>query len=1105
MNPALRINGQEVSPQAFYAVACDPRRPVVVEACAGAGKTWMLVSRILRALLDGAQPQEILAITFTKKAAAEMRDRLDEWLGKFARAQAPERIDELCRRGCTLAQALELEPRLAVLHEQVLNSGRSVEIRTFHSWFTQLLRTAPLALLQELRLHPQMQLLEDSSELHPVLWRRLMRRVRSEVARVADLEALIQTYGRSSTQQWLMNILQRRVEFELADQHGVLDSGVESAASWYPEFAHVDQPLDVLRDAQRLQQLRSLAQELGQAGAGTTRKNEAAQRIVLALEASGTEAMWSHLSKALFSDAGSLRQLGDSALLRQVQAWVESLRDAVAQQQAHEAHLRLVRLGRLLLEEYAALKRERGVADMPDLELCALHLLSNSQMSAWVQERLDARIRHVLIDEFQDTSPLQWHALYVWLSAYAGAGGGAQGAPSVFIVGDPKQSVYHFRGAEPQVFIEAQALVREGLGGDVLSSDHTRRNAQAVIDTLNTVFGAPDQAKVAAGAFRPHTTGSDVPGQVLRLPPVQRPAGEKTQRQGHRAALESSAPAWRDALTQARSEPKEALRLQEVRQVAAAIGELIQRGYEPGDIHVLSRKRKHLQQLAEVLRAAGIAYAQPDDSALMDSPLVRDVVALLDALVSPAHNLSLAQALRSPIFGASDTDLMMVATTAGQCELTWSAALEQLDAQGLASGTLARAQALLRPWRAAALTLPPHDLLERIVSSGQLRERYAMSLPAAMREVALEHLDALLGQSLDLDGGRYATPYNFVRALRQRAIIVPMKPRLEAVQLLTIHSAKGLEARAVFLLDTDPERSKPDTAALLVEWPPEHPAPRRVAFVASSSRIAPSLRDAMQAELDKRAQEERNALYVAMTRAKELLVLSSTEPWQSGPSAVWQAHLQGLALTPWTIAPRLLPEAGVRAGETAAVIHTALPQWRAVPEVDPQSCPEEAPLGFAEQRTALGQAVHRVMEWASGGDEAQGYSGEALMRAVHQAVSAFGLPAAAAPEVRAVVERILGKPELSHLFDRRRLHWAGNEVVVSHEGQVLRIDRLVCVERDGHKQWWVLDYKLNPAPHELQAYRQQLSRYARAIREMQPDDEVIAAFVTANADLLVLS
>ena len=160
---AYTANGQTVSSADFYAIACNPARAVVVEACAGAGKTWMLVSRILRALLAGAEPQHILAITFTKKAAAEMRARLQEWLAEFATAPAEKLIKELQNRGMSASEAAQHAPALQGLYLKLLRHGRTVQIRTFHSWFAALLRAAPLQILQQLQLPPDYELLEDNS------------------------------------------------------------------------------------------------------------------------------------------------------------------------------------------------------------------------------------------------------------------------------------------------------------------------------------------------------------------------------------------------------------------------------------------------------------------------------------------------------------------------------------------------------------------------------------------------------------------------------------------------------------------------------------------------------------------------------------------------------------------------------------------------------------------------------------------------------------------------------------------------------------------------------------------------------------------------------
>ena len=184
--PAYFHNGQSITAEAFYAIACDPRRNVAVEACAGAGKTWILVSRMLRALLeadggpDGVQPHEILAITFTKKAAGEMRERLYEWLEKFAHADDETLEKELKIRGVignfTDKNSLQANKygikQLSKLYQKVLASGRPVQIRTFHSWFAALLRSAPMATLQQLGLPLNYELLEDDKPARALVWRR---------------------------------------------------------------------------------------------------------------------------------------------------------------------------------------------------------------------------------------------------------------------------------------------------------------------------------------------------------------------------------------------------------------------------------------------------------------------------------------------------------------------------------------------------------------------------------------------------------------------------------------------------------------------------------------------------------------------------------------------------------------------------------------------------------------------------------------------------------------------------------------------------------------------------------------------------------------------
>ena len=1067
--PAYRADGAPVSREAFYALACDPRRSVAVEACAGAGKTWMLVSRIVRALLDGAQPQEILAITFTRKAAGEMRERLDEWLAEFAAASAQQRVDALLARGVPAAQAPSLADALAGLQRRVLDAGRAVEVRTFHAWFAQLLRAAPYELLDEIGIDPEGELLQDIDDHRSEVMRRFHGALLRDEAARADHAALIAGRGRSQAAKWFDAVLARRVELEFADDAGALDDAVSPAV---PPGAPA--PIAEIGTAAWRHALDRLAAALAASGKATGRNAADALRDALDLDGADDrfDAVWS----ALFTTTGSPRKLPAVDDLEPTQNALEAIARRQHQHDSHLEHARMVRLARVLLAEYAAYKRERGLLDMNDLERGAMALLGDAALAGWVQERLDARIRHVLIDEFQDTSPLQWHALHGWLSAYAGAGGGASGQrpPSVFVVGDPKQSIYRFRRAEPRVFAAVREFVVEALGGCVLECDHTRRNAPGVLAALNAVF---DQAQ-AAGAydgFRAHTTESTPTGEpgLLVLPRVPRPPKDD-------GAADAGEPVWRDSLTEPRREPEMQRREAEARRVADAIVQRLAEGLAPRDIMVLSRTRAPLRLLARELQRRHVPYVAVDDTSLIEATEAQDLVAVLDVLVSPGHRLSLARALRSPLFDVGDDDLLTLAraATAGD----WWAALIALEG---GSAALQRARSLLAQWQVAARGLPPHDLLDRIVAQGELRERLAARVPAAQRATALATVDAVLLQALALDGGRYATPYAFVRALKRRSIAVPATDFGAAVRLLTVHGAKGLEAELVFVMDTDPEAGKAETATLLVDWPVQAGAPRRCAFVYSESRCPPELAPLMDEERRAREREELNGLYVAMTRARRQLVFSATEPHRGSGATSWWQRIEGQA-QPWEPTAVAGPGPAAATAEPAPAI-VDLPRWTQAPAAAALPAPADDSAA-----SRLGQAVHRVLEW-----HAQG--GADLSTLAAGAAAEFGAPAA---EVAGIAGRILANPESARFFDAAALRWAGNEVPVSLGGEVLRIDRLVRLDDDGVDTWWVLDYKLNHRPEALAAYHAQLADYRAAVAQAQPGARVRSAFIAGDGRLV---
>lgn len=1109
--PAYRINGAPAAREAFYALACDPARSIAVEACAGAGKTWMLVSRILRALLDGCAPQDILAITFTKKAAGEMRDRLHAELRRWATLPDDVLAGELRARGLSDADAVRRVPEARSLHARVTALGRPVQVRTFHSWFAALLRGAPLSVLQELDLPVQYELLEDDARAVAQVWPRFYAALTRSPAERQDFMDGVAEHGRHQTLAALKKALDKRVEFRLADAVGVVDASVDTFSARYPALRDLARPELALLQPEARIRWHARAQTLGTEANKTPK--ESASKVIGAFELPDEPAFMPQrmalLRKAfLVADEDRLNsRLAKFEAAQSAEAELIELCGAVRQHKAWLHHQRMSRLARVLLGSFAAFKRERGWVDMNDVEGAARRLLGDAELSGWLQQRLDARLRHVLIDEFQDTNPLQWQALYGWLSAYAGAGPGE--APCVFLVGDPKQSIYRFRRAEPQVFKAAQAFVVQGLAGALLSCDHTRRCAPEVVDALNAAMGAAVLVGEYGSDYRAHTTESSAQGAVLCLPQLPRSLRDRG------AAANGGEPVWRDSLTTPRVLPEDSMAALEAAQAADWLALQIADGrVQAGEVMVLARRRERLAWMHEALRERGIASEQPEKLELGEAPAVQDVVALLDALVSTRHDLSLARALRSPLCGWSDDDLAQLARLrlrwtppreagAVAARLSWWEALQRCaelsddalsDTPGQAERLRDTAQrlALYRGW---LLGLPPHDALSALYDHGDVLARFAQAVPASQRAAVLAQLRDLLSQSLAQDGGRFLTPYRLVRALRAGGIKATPVQTPGAVRLLTIHGAKGLEAHTVLMLDTDTGSARPESMGVLVDWPGENPLPRRFVFLASEKSPPACAVDVLRMEQEARSLEELNALYVALTRAELRLVVSSFEPHQRA-TTTWYQRLQPLATAeeappPAADAPVLATDAG-----EAFSLPCLPPLTAAGAPVTADAAIDALPVDDTANR--IGLALHRLLQWRPTPAQGFDWSHEHTQAVARE----FALDAAQAREALAMARRIVAG-EAAWAWDAGVLNHWGNEVELFHQGELLRLDRLVRRRDTG--DWWVLDYKSAAHPERQPALLAQMLGYRMAMAGARPGEPVRLAFINAQGRLIELA
>ena len=633
-----------------------------VAASAGSGKTYLLVSRLLRLLLDGVHPGAILAITFTRKAAAEMQHRLLERLYEFSSCddrQLDEKLADLA-----LPATATTRQQARALYEQLLRSEHPVKTTTFHAFCQDLLRRFPL----EADVPPGFELVERTASIKSQAWEALM-------VEAADAP-------QSDTAIALACLFD---EIGLYNTRSALNAFLDYRSDWW---AYTAQQVDPVRYASlQLQQQLAIeedtdpvAQFLADPTLGSTLLRFAellAKHVTKTNHASLDQASrFSRITHAFLTQQFTplaTRKLQASIIKSMGQAGAEEFIDLhhqlaekivlVHQQQAahniYTINQAWFQTGASLLQHYQRIKLEQRLLDFTDLEWKTYSLLNQNDASLWVQYKLDERIDHMLIDEFQDTNPTQWHMVLPLLQELSQSDDRHRG---VFLVGDAKQSIYRFRRAEPRLFGNASDWLQQRLGAIRFPLNKSWRSAPAIMQFVNQLF-SEGKLNQQLHEFTPHETHQQALwGEVTLFPLCQ----EQVEQADDNAAT------LRNPLQVPRPETI-ALRYQEEgQQIATEIRRLIEqqtlvghsneaRPIRYNDIIILLRKRTHIQHYEQALRQAGIPYLGADKGTLLESLEVNDMITLLQWLITPFDNLALAGILRSPLFSASNDELLQLA------------------------------------------------------------------------------------------------------------------------------------------------------------------------------------------------------------------------------------------------------------------------------------------------------------------------------------------------------------------------------------------------------------------------------------------------------------
>lgn len=872
-----------------------------VQASAGSGKTYLLISRIVRLLLTGTEAGNILAITFTRKAANEMQTRLLERLYELATSNEEELKKIL--KDLQLDTSPELISLSRSLYEKILRSDAPVKTSTFHAFCQELLRRFPM----EANITPGFDLLDKTALLYDEAWDALMAEanLNKDAALAESLHLLFKELGLYNSKQALHNFLDHRSDWwaytwNEEDNTLYAHECLEKQLNINTELDPVD---ELLSDGKVFELLNEFHVLLCKHETKTNLKHS--DFIYQVIDENNTE----QKRYKSFLDA-FLTLSGEPFKTRKAGATLEKKLGIDGQERFLELHILLSGIlietnaqlaairtmktssawylaGQHYLDQFQKLKKEQRLLDFTDLEWQTYLLLNQSNNALWVQYKLDQRIEHLLVDEFQDTNPTQWRLILPLLDEIAASDD--ERHRSVFIVGDQKQSIYRFRRAEPRLFNAAEKWLSDNLKATSCTLSHSWRSSPAIINFINNIF-SQDLFKVLLPSFIEHSTYREkLSGKVTLLPlSLKEVVGKGDE--------ETSDSELRNPLNEPREESISLQYFNEGLMIAKEIKDLIlskisvekkdaNKAVNYNDIIILLRSRTHVADYEEALRQTGIPYIGANRGTLLESLEVNDMLDLLQWLILPFDNLSLAGILRSPLFSILNDDLIAIKMTS---KGSWLERLEKFVQENPKHASLPRAYHLLVQWQDDASKLPVHDLLDKIYSEANVLARYVASFPLHLSQRVTANLTRFLELALEMDSGRYPSLSRFsswLSELKQMENEAPDEPVTSAadeteqrVQILSIHAAKGLEAPIIFLVDSARSPANKNAYSTLIDWPAENEKPEYFLLTAAKNNLDEFSKKCIEEQDFFEQREDANLLYVALTRAKQMLYISGSEP-----------------------------------------------------------------------------------------------------------------------------------------------------------------------------------------------------------------------------------
>jgi ATP-dependent helicase/nuclease subunit A len=1107
--------------------AADPERSVFVSANAGSGKTHVLVQRVINLLLRGEDPAKILCITFTKAAAANMATRVFDTLAEWATLDDAA-LDQRIRLATGKTPDTVQRAIARRLFANALETPGGLKVQTIHAFCTHLLHQFPFEadvaarfevldeaataqLLNRLTLDV---LLEGATKPGP-----LGEALATAIAAAADVtfkEVIAETIGRRDLiSAWIDRAggVQQAIG-ELTRSFG-LPAGDTLQAIEHEYFSkslipHAEWPALI---------------EVFSSGSKTDQ--ERASSLSDAFRATGRERIENYLDVFCTGDRkgrASVLTKKPSEANPQWAARLNAEKDRICQLLAREFAMRacdrsaaLITVAAAVIDRYRAEKERCGLLDYEDLIDKALTLLrdasTRSTAAAWVLYKLDLGINHVLVDEAQDTSNKQWEIIKILVAEFLPGGARDNVRRTLFAVGDEKQSIFSFQGAVPHKFAEMREHFRvvhetSEVAFATEKLDYSFRSAIGVLEAVDVVFKQPIAFRglTADPTWTVHQPLPDaLPGEVeiwdLIGPDEKEPGKE----------------GW-DAPFDTTSETSPSVKL--AAKIACTVKGWIAGGTRPGEVLILVRQRGPMfEAVIRALKQAQIEVAGADRLVLSEHIAIMDLLVLGDALLLPDDDLALATALKSPLFGFDDDKLFKLAY---QRKSSLRSALRTRSGEDEAFATAASA---LEDLAKKARTLSPFEFYAHVLGAFKGRAR----ILARLGTEASDPLDEFLNLALSYEQRETPSLQGFLNWIRaaQSEVKRDMEMARDEVRVMTVHGAKGLEAKNVILIDhttTRPEGAHPPRL-LAVPITGAPPGATALIWAVAKDKDAGPMAQARALAIEAACDEYRRLLYVGLTRAADRLLVCGAKGVNKAPTGCWHdlvlGPLRSLSEEDsdadgkiWRFRKSAVPakDGGAPGSENPA----ALPAWLTTnappsPPAPTIICPSEMAddeprrvTGVSREVARLrGTLTHRLLQ------SLPDVPAPRRAKVAGEFLSRRGMKMS--PDQRDAlvgeVLRLIGNIDFAELFA------PGSQAEVPIVGKLSKrvlvsgqVDRLSVTE----DQVLIADFKTNHMPSRIdevpKAYVSQLAAYRAVLQKLYPDRPVRAALIwTEGPDLMELS